>query len=70
MTYDITREPYNNRVVDVMVQCTDCRIPELFPLDDDKVYKIVVPSFVGGGGDGFGMVKDNAMNYVTGKSKG
>lgn len=67
VTYDFTRDPYDNRVSAVTVRCTECNIPRMVPLEDDNIYKMVVTSFIGGGGDGYGMIKDNAMNYQSGK---
>lgn len=65
VTYDISREP-NDRVVDIMVRCTECTIPEYQPLDYDKMYKIVLPSYIADGGDGYDVIKEHGQNRNTG----
>ena len=65
MTYDISREP-NDRVVDVLVRCTECSVPEYLPLDFDQVYKIVLPSYIADGGDGYDVIEEHGKNRNTG----
>ena len=64
--YDLNGEPNVDRVHSVEVLCTECRIPEYVPLDEDKLYRIIVPSFIGGGGDGYSVLKENAQKYAKG----
>ncbi|XP_072041639.1 snake venom 5'-nucleotidase-like isoform X2 [Amphiura filiformis] len=66
VTYDISKDPYNGRVVEVLVLCTECRIPEYFPLDDERLYRIAIPSFIASGGDGFGVLRDHARTRAQG----
>ncbi|XP_072037104.1 snake venom 5'-nucleotidase-like [Amphiura filiformis] len=65
VTYDISRGP-NDRVVDVQVRCTECNIPEYLPLEENKLYKMVMPSFVADGGDGYDMIKEHGQNRYSG----
>ena len=65
--YDISKAPYENRVVDAQVLCTECKIPKYVELDDEKTYRILVTSYIAGGGDGYEVVKENAMNITTGR---
>ncbi|XP_072023582.1 snake venom 5'-nucleotidase-like [Amphiura filiformis] len=67
VTYDLTGEPFVDRVSKVVVLCTECRVPKYFPLEEDKLYRIIVPSFIGGGGDGYDVLKENALNYMQGE---
>ena len=66
MTYDLSREPYDGRVVKVNVRCTTCHIPRFVPIEDERVYRIVVNSFVGGGGDGYDVIEEQGQNYMEG----
>ncbi|KAK7493119.1 hypothetical protein BaRGS_00015640 [Batillaria attramentaria] len=59
--YDV-RKPVGQRVVSVHALCTDCLIPEFRPLDDSATYKIIVQSFIAGGGDGYKVFRDNAIS--------
>ena len=64
VTYDISRKP-GDRVVEALVRCTECRVPDYFPLDDDKFYKIVTTSFLAGGGSD--IISEHGRNRYTGK---
>ncbi len=69
MTYDLCQDEYDGRVTDVMtLKCLSCQNCYYEPLDDDKIYKVVLPSFVGNGGDGYGVVVDQGQNYKIGKA--
>ena len=67
VTYDVAREP-KDRVVEVLVRCSECEVPDYKPLDYDKFYKIVMHSFLAGGGDGFQVIKEQGRNHFTGKN--
>lgn len=66
MVYDLTRKPWN-RVVQLDVLCTKCRVPTYEPLEMDKVYKVTLPSYLASGGDGFQMIKDELLKHDSGK---
>nr|KAG5704020.1 hypothetical protein BaRGS_032109 [Batillaria attramentaria] len=59
--YDM-RRPVGQRVVSAHALCTDCLVPEFRPLDDSAIYKMVLPSFIARGGDGFTVLRDNAIS--------
>ncbi|XP_034847156.1 5'-nucleotidase isoform X2 [Mirounga angustirostris] len=65
VVYDLSRKP-GNRVVKLDVLCTECRVPSYEPLRMDKTYKVVLPSFLANGGDGFQMIKDEALRHDSG----
>ncbi|XP_072041323.1 snake venom 5'-nucleotidase-like [Amphiura filiformis] len=66
VTYNISRDPYDGRVVEVFVLCTECRIPKFVPLKDELTYRIAVPAYTASGGDGYGVVRDYAVNRMEG----
>ena len=68
MTYDLSRNP-GDRVVKLDVLCTQCRVPSYEPLRTDEVYKVILPSFLASGGDGFRMIKEEALKHDSGKCK-
>lgn len=68
VVYDISRKPWD-RVVQLKVLCTKCRVPIYEPLEMDKVYKVVLPSYLVNGGDGFQMIKDELLKHDSGKHK-
>lgn len=63
--YNLKKEP-GHRVASVEVLCTACEIPDYEPLDKEKVYSVVMQSFLSGGGDGFTMISDNIIKLVSG----
>ena len=66
VTYDISRPPYQ-RVVDVIIPCSDCTTQTFYPLDDSHVYKIALSSYLRNGGDAYAVIKDNIQDYTIGK---
>lgn len=66
VVYDLSRKP-GDRVVKLDVLCTQCRVPSYEPLQMGKTYKVVLPSFLANGGDGFRMIKDEALRHDSGK---
>nr|XP_023023869.1 apyrase [Leptinotarsa decemlineata] len=65
VVYNLTRS-LNDRVVSIKVRCNNCTVPVYEDLDMDKFYKIVIPSFLTGGGDGFKVLTDNLKNKRVG----
>ncbi|XP_038658725.1 5'-nucleotidase-like [Scyliorhinus canicula] len=63
--FDLNKEP-GHRVVKLDVLCSKCRVPHYKRLKDSKVYKIIVNSYLAGGGDGFTMLKDKNLKHDTG----
>ncbi|XP_061193247.1 5'-nucleotidase-like [Saccostrea echinata] len=64
--YDLNK-PENQKVVDVKVLCADCVVPKYVPLNDDKMYGIIVSNFLLSGGDGYTVLRDNAQQkYIVG----
>ncbi|XP_016062807.1 PREDICTED: 5'-nucleotidase [Miniopterus natalensis] len=65
VVYDLSRKPWD-RVVKLDVLCTRCRVPSYEPLRMDEVYKVVLPNFLANGGDGYQMLKEEALQYNSG----
>ncbi|XP_035530589.1 snake venom 5'-nucleotidase-like [Morone saxatilis] len=63
--YDVSK-PVNQRVVSLSMLCTQCRVPKYEPLEPEKTYTVVMPSYMVSGGDGFTMIKDGLMKHNTG----
>lgn len=65
VVYDLSKTP-GNRVKSVNVLCTECRVPCYEPLNPKKVYKVVLPSYLVGGGDGYSMIKEQKLKHDSG----
>lgn len=66
VVYDLSREAFK-RVVEVKVLCQKCSIPIYEELDDEKLYKVAMPSFLAEGGDGFSSFPENTRSQVEGR---
>lgn len=67
VVFNVT-EPEFHRVVSVDVLCRQCSIPKYEPLDPAKNYRMLVPSFIAGGGNGFTMFGDFRTNFKKGNA--
>eukprot|EP00794_Sanderia_malayensis_P000218 gene222-833_t len=65
ITYDITK-PVGQRVNRVEVRCADCRTPKYEKLNKDKVYKVVVSSYMAKGGAGYEMLRTKRTGHTKG----
>lgn len=65
VVYNMSRE-VNNRIVSLDVLCRVCVIPRYEPIKDEEYYRVVLPSFLAGGGDGFTMVAEGVRNSIYG----
>ncbi|KAK1171922.1 snake venom 5'-nucleotidase-like isoform X2 [Acipenser oxyrinchus oxyrinchus] len=65
VVFDLSKAP-GHRVKKLDVLCTKCRVPYYEPLDINKTYKVVIPSYVADGGDGFAMIKEEKLKHDTG----
>nr|XP_033492065.1 snake venom 5'-nucleotidase-like [Epinephelus lanceolatus] len=59
-------KPEGNRVKSLSILCVQCRVPRYEPVQPEMVYKVVMPSFIAQGGDGFSMIPDERLNHDTG----
>lgn len=68
MKYNL-QKPEGQRVVELKVICSECDVPEFVPLDNDKLYDIVLSNFLLTGGDGYKMIRDYAIQkHVVGEA--
>lgn len=65
IVYNITK-PIGERVVSVDLLCNECDVPRYYPLVLTKIYRIVVNSFMAGGGDGLTIINEQKRNHVIG----
>lgn len=56
----------NPCVTDIKVRCSNCSEPTYDDLNLDKTYKIITPSFLTRGGDGFVMLSKNLKKLQIG----
>lgn len=57
VVYDLAREP-GSRVVDVKATCTNCGHSEPVNVEKDYEYKLIMPSFLAEGGDGYSIFEN------------
>ncbi|RZC39648.1 uncharacterized protein BDFB_009824 [Asbolus verrucosus] len=60
-------QPIGSRVQSIKVRCNECLIPIYEDLDLDKTYRLIIPSFLGMGGDGFTVISENIKNVEGGR---
>jgi 2',3'-cyclic-nucleotide 2'-phosphodiesterase (5'-nucleotidase family) len=62
------KKPAFSRIVKLDLLCRICidDIPRYEPVDDEKFYRVVMPSFLAGGGDDFSMIREGARNTIIG----
>uniref|UniRef100_I3J6T5 5'-nucleotidase n=1 Tax=Oreochromis niloticus TaxID=8128 RepID=I3J6T5_ORENI len=65
VVYDLSK-PVNQRVASLSLLCTECRVPKYEPLDPQKTYTVVMPSYMVGGGDNFTMIKRELLKHNSG----
>ncbi|KAM9842936.1 snake venom 5'-nucleotidase-like [Aulostomus maculatus] len=63
--YDLSK-PVNQRVAALSMLCTNCRVPKYEPLDLEKTYTVVMPSYIIDGGDSYHMIKEEMVKHNTG----
>lgn len=61
VTYDM-KKPLGQRVVELKVLCRLCDVPKYEDINDEEWYRMVMPSFLSNGGDGFTQIKENMRN--------
>ncbi|XP_063227369.1 protein 5NUC-like [Bacillus rossius redtenbacheri] len=64
VSYDLSR-PAGSRLVSAHARCADCRVPQYRPVSRDASYGVLASSFLTGGGDGFVVLRDHAVNSTV-----
>ncbi|XP_062292638.1 snake venom 5'-nucleotidase-like [Scomber scombrus] len=65
VVFDLSKPP-DHRVKSLNILCTNCRVPHYEPVEDAVEYKVVLPSFMVNGGDGFSMIKEEVIKHNSG----
>lgn len=63
--FDLAKPP-GSRIRTLNILCSQCRVPHYEPVQDGLVYKVVLPSYLVTGGDGFSMIKDEMLKHNSG----
>ncbi|XP_072218766.1 snake venom 5'-nucleotidase-like [Leuresthes tenuis] len=63
--FDVSKAP-GHRVRSLEVLCTRCRVPLYEPVQDEALYKVVLPSYLVNGGDGFSMIQSEILKHNSG----
>lgn len=62
-TADRTKE-IGKRVLSLEVLCNECLVPQYEPVDLQKWYRLIVPSYLADGGDGFEAISLNKRSHL------
>lgn len=65
VTFDLSRA-VGMRVTSLRALCTHCRVPVYEDVVPDQVYKVMVPSFLVSGGDGYSVIRDERLKHNSG----
>lgn len=57
-------QPVGRRTQRIEVLCHECLVPKYEPIDLAKWYRVIAPSFLANGGDGFDTINDNKRNQT------
>ncbi|XP_069028690.1 snake venom 5'-nucleotidase-like [Embiotoca jacksoni] len=63
--FDVSKPP-GHRVRSLAILCTTCRVPHYKPVEDQTVYKVLLPSYLVNGGDGFSMIQNETLKHNSG----
>ncbi|XP_039981035.1 5'-nucleotidase-like [Xiphias gladius] len=63
--FDLTKPP-GHRVKSLSTLCTKCRVPRYEPVQDEMLYKVVLPSYLVNGGDGFSIIGNEMIQHNSG----
>ncbi|CAH0559286.1 unnamed protein product [Brassicogethes aeneus] len=62
---DLNR-PVGSRIQDLKVRCRKCDVPKYEDLNENKMYRIITPSFLTQGGDNLDMLPKNLKSTIIG----
>ena len=60
------RKPKGQRVVELKLRCSRCKIPRYYPLEPESLYSIAAVSYLLSGGDGNSFLAKEKLNHVQG----
>ncbi|XP_029281922.1 LOW QUALITY PROTEIN: 5'-nucleotidase-like [Cottoperca gobio] len=59
-------KPAGHLVKSLSILCTKCRVPRYEPVEEEQVYKVVLPSYMVNGGDGFSIIQAEMLKHNSG----
>ena len=62
VTFDLTH-PVGSRVRQLEIVCTNCTVPKMLPVKPDQQYRVVLPTFVAEGGDGYRVIMEETLEH-------
>lgn len=65
ITFDISR-PINSRVTRLKLRCQNCVIPRYEAVNYSRIYRVIMPSYLADGGDGYEIILANKINHIQG----
>lgn len=57
-------QPIGSRMVYIEILCNECLVPKYEPVDLDKWYRLIVPSYMADGGDGYEAISLNKRSQM------
>ncbi|XP_060947416.1 5'-nucleotidase [Limanda limanda] len=63
--FDLSRPP-GRRLTSLLILCTACRVPLYEPVQDETLYRVVLPSYMASGGDGYAMISNELVKHNSG----
>lgn len=60
------KKPSGKRVVAIQVRCAACKFPSYQPLDQSTVYKVILSSYMAGGGAGLSVLAEKKLSHQVG----
>jgi len=67
-TFDVSKA-INNRVKEIQVRCANCTIPTYEKLDKNRLYKVIISSYMATGGAGYDMLRTRRSGHQPGSVK-
>lgn len=63
-TYNLER-PEGERLIEILLRCARCRIPEFLPVEPESWYTVAMPSFLSSGSS-FPLITERGRNLTAG----
>lgn len=60
------KKPSGSRVVAIQVRCASCKYPSYQALDQSNVYKVILSSYMAGGGAGLSVIAKKKLSHQVG----
>lgn len=60
------KKPSGSRMVAIQVRCASCKYPSYQALDQSTVYKVILSSYMAGGGAGLSVIAEKKLSHQVG----